>query len=185
MQKRHVTHVVRFALALALTLGLAGRASAASIALTNVHVQLDLATLVVSITGGLQAHSDDGSDVFLDGLSVSLAEDGVDIPDLFAGPTLLDDLPFFGLPASLPDGGSLPDTSLLFRLTGLKPNADYTGTFYIFQFSPLGFPEALEAPQTFSFRTVPEPATLLLTMIGASGGLLLSRRRRWPGPAPR
>jgi hypothetical protein len=175
MQKRHVTCVVRFALAAVLSLGIAGRASAASIALTNVRVELDLANLVASVTGGLEAHSGDGSDVFLDGLSVSLAADGVDIPDLFAGPTLLDDLPFFGLPASLPDGGSLPDTSLLFRLTGLKPNADYTGSFYLFQFSPLGFPEALEAPQTFAFSTVPEPATLLLT--GICAGLAVGRRR--------
>ena len=99
-------------------------------------------------------------------------------------PTQLDDLPFFSLPFNLPDGGILPDGTLLFRITGLIAGATYTGSFALSQFGqddPLVF-------QDFQFASaagtapVPEPGTLILTGIGMAGllrkKLTASVRRR-------
>jgi hypothetical protein len=88
-------------------------------------------------------------------------------------PSLPDDLPFFSLPFSLPDGGILPDDTLLFRITCLMAGATYTGSFALFQF---GQDDPLLV-QEFDFTSasgpapVPEPSTLILTSIGLVGML--------------
>ena len=173
MPRHLVAHVIRFALAAAFTVGFADRAAASSILLSNLEIQFDDTGLIASITAGLEAQSGDGSDVFLDSLAVSLFQDGEAIPDLFAGPTQLDDLPFFMLPFSLPDGGILPEGTLLFRLTGLVAGASYAGSFALSQF---GQDDPLVS-QDFAFTAtapVPEPSTLVLTGFGMAA--LLRKR---------
>jgi hypothetical protein len=173
MPKVLITRLTRLALAAAFTLAFADRAAAASLLLSNLQVEFDETGLIASVSAGLEAQSDDGSDVFLDSLSVSLFQDGEAIPDLFFGPTQLDDLPFFALPLSLPDGGILPDATLLFRLTGLIAGASYTGSFALSQF---GQDDPLVS-QDFAFTAnapVPEPSTLILTGFGMAA--LLRKR---------
>ena len=109
MPKVLVTRLIRLALAVAFTIGFAERAAASSILLSNLQIEFDETGLIASISAGFEAQSGDGSDIFLDSLAVSLDQDGVFIPDLFAGPTQLDPLPFFSLPFSLSDGGILPN----------------------------------------------------------------------------
>ena len=167
------------ALALAvLTLAGAERASADSITLSDVQVQLDFDTLSASISAALGAHSDTASSVFLDGLSVSLLQDGVPV-DLSAGPTTLDDAPFFAnTPPSMLDGETLGPV-VLFRLLGLVPGASYTTSFFLTEgLDPLEVPSqnlAFTAPLD-SATPVPEPTSILLFGAGA-GGLWLSARR--------
>src|ERR1700754_136763 len=100
-----VTRLFRVALAAAFTIGLADRAAASSIQLSNLHVDFDESGLVASVSAGLEAQFDGLFDtvrleVFLD-----------QVPDLFAGPTLLDDSPFYD--ALFLPGETLPhDASL-------------------------------------------------------------------------
>jgi hypothetical protein len=179
MPKALVTRLIRVALAAALTIAFADRAAASSIVLSNLQIEFDETGLVASVTAGLLAQSDvvdengDLVDVFLDSLAVSLFQDGEPIPDLFAGPTQLDVEPFFALPFNLPDGGILPDTTLLFRLTGLIAGASYTGSFALSQFGQ----DAPLVSQDFAFTAnapVPEPSTLILTGFGMAA--LLRKR---------
>ena len=176
MAKNFVTRLLRVALAAALTLAFAERASASSILLSNLQIHFDESGLIASFTAGLHAQSDVvDQDVFLDSLQVSLAQDGEQIPDLFVGPTLLDDLPFLALPFNLPDGGILPDDTLLFRITGLFAGATYSGSFALSQF---GQDTPLVA-QEFEFTTaqpVAEPSSLVL--LGTGAVALFCRRRR-------
>lgn len=183
MPKHLVIRLIRVALAAAFTIAFADRAAASSIVLSNLQIEFDDTGLIAGISAGLEAQSGDGSDVFLDSLAVSLFQDGEAVPDLFAGPTQLDDLPFFSLPLSLPDGGILPDATLLFRITGLIAGATYTGSFALSQFgqdSPL-------VSQDFAFTStapVPEPSTLILTGFGMAALLRkrLTKRRAHPVP---
>jgi PEP-CTERM motif len=173
MQKHRLTRLIRLALAAAFTLAFADRAAASSILLSNLDIQFDETGLIASITAGLEAQSGDGSDVYLDSLAVSLFQDGEAIPDLFFGPTQLDAEPFFALPFTLADGGILPDSTLLFRLTGLIAGATYTGSFALSQF---GQDDPLVS-QEFEFTAnapVPEPSTLVLTGFGMAA--LLRKR---------
>jgi hypothetical protein len=172
MQKRHASTSIRVALALIFLATAAGRASADSILLSNVQVQFDPVGLTASVTAGLEAFSSTGSDVFLDSLVVSLSQNGQPIDDLFTGTTTLDDQPFFLLPYPLADGSVLPDSTLLFRLTGLDPTATYTGTFELSEFSQ----QDLLASADFSLRPVPEPGTMSLLGIGLA--TLVAARRR-------
>jgi hypothetical protein len=184
MPKVLITRLTRLALTAAFTLAFADRAAAASLLLSNLQIEFDETGLIASVSAGLEAQSGDGSDVFLDSLSVSLFQDGEAIPDLFFGPTQLDDLPFFALPFSLPDGGILPDTTLLFRITGLIAGASYTGSFALSQFGQ----DAPLVSQDFAFAAnapVPEPSTLILTGFGMAALLrkrlaTLALRRRQP-----
>ena len=165
----------RLLVAVAILIASSARASADMIVLSNVHVELDLETLIASVSAGLEAQSDTGGEVTLAGLSVSLFRDA-DPVDLFAGPTLLDDLPFFlNTPASLADG-ALVAPVVLFRLIGLLPGESYTGSFFLTD----GVGALENPPQEFSFTVptagVPEPGTLLLMGIGAA--VLGVRRRR-------
>jgi len=176
MAKRALNCLVRTTLVVALTIVFAGRASADSIALSDFQVQLDLDNMVASIIGGLEAHSSTGDPVFLDSLGVNLSEGSTPL-DLFAGPTLLDDLPFFALPYPLADGEVVPATTL-FRITGLTAGSVYSGSFSFFEFGADGLPETLVS-RDFEFGApapVPEPATLLLTGTGLA--LAFVRRRR-------
>ena len=167
MAKDFVTRLLRVALAAALALAFAERASASSILLSNVQIHFDESGLIASFTAGLHAQSDVvDQDVFLDSLQVSLAQDGEQIPDLFVGPTQLDYMPFLTLPFYLPDGGTLPDETLLFRITGLVAGATYTGSFALSQFGQ----DAALVTQGFEFTTaapVPEPSSLVLLGSGA------------------
>jgi len=179
MPKALVTRLIRVALAAALTIAFADRAAASSILLSNLQIEFDESGLVASISAGLQAQSDDGSDVFLDSLAVSLFQDGEAIPDLFSGPTQLDVEPFFALPFNLPDGGILPDATLLFRITGLIAGASYTGSFALSQFGQ----DAPLVSQDLAFTAnapVPEPSTLILTGFGMAA-LLRKRLKRGEG----
>ena len=170
----------RLAIAGVLSLCFAGRASANSIALSNVQVQLDVTNLIASVSAALTATVDTGSEVFLDGLNVSLEQDGISL-DLTAGPTFLDDTPFFlNTPVSMVNGETTGPL-VLFQLSGLAPGSLYTGSFYFFeQIEPLQVPA-----QAFSFTvpqlptsTVPEPSTLLLFGSAAAivGGRMNVRR---------
>jgi hypothetical protein len=157
----------------------AARASADSIALSNVQLELDLVTLSASISAALEAHSDTASSVFLDGLSVSVFQDGVPV-DLSAGPTTLDDLPFFtNTPPFLQDGGTLGPV-VLFRLLGLVPDASYTASFFLSEgVDPLEIPSQdvfFTVPPSSGATPVPEPASLLLLGMGAAS--LWGGRRR-------
>ena len=105
MPKRAFNCLVRATMVVALTIVCTGQASADSIVLSDFQVQLDMDTMIASIIGGLEAHSSTGDPVFLDSLGVSLSEGSTPL-DLFAGPTLLDDLPFFSLPYPLAMGRS-------------------------------------------------------------------------------
>jgi hypothetical protein len=174
MVKLFVTRLLRIALAAVFTLAFAERASASSILLSNLQIEIDATGLIASVTAGLEAQSGDGSDVFLDSLSVSLFEDGLPIDDLFAGPTQLNPLPFFALPLSLADGGSLADGTLLFQITGLVAGATYTGSFALSQF---GQDDPL-VTQNFEFTTAPVPEPASLVLLGSGAVALLVRRRR-------
>ena len=122
MQKMLVKYVGRLSVVVALTLGVSGRAGADSLLLSNVQVNLDPANLFASISSGLEAHSDTGDDVFLDGIDVTLLQDGQAV-DLFAGTTTADFDPFFNnTPPFLSDGGTLAPV-VLFRILGLVPGA--------------------------------------------------------------
>jgi hypothetical protein len=154
-------------------------ASADSITLSQVQVQLDLMDLTASVSANLLAQSDTASPVFLDGLSVSLSQNAVPL-DLTAGPTTLDDTPFFtNTPPSMADGGTLGPV-VLFRLAGLLPGASYTGSFFLFE----GNDPLETAPQELSFTLpegspapVPEPATVWLFGAGACSLWAAGRRR--------
>jgi len=174
MAKPFITRLLRVALAAVLTLTFAERASAASILLSNLQIDLDDTGTIASVSAGLEAQSGDGSEVFLDSLAVSLFEDGLPIPDLFAGPTQLDPLPFFLLPLSLPDGGILADGTLLFQITGLVAGATYTGSFSLSQF---GQDDPLVS-QNFEFTTAPVPEPASLVLLGSGAAALALRRRR-------
>jgi hypothetical protein len=166
----------RIALAVAIALTLADRASAAPILLSNLQVDLDQVGLVATVRAGITAQAD----VFLDALTVDLSQNGSPIADLFAGPTLLDAQPFFDLPFSLLAGEIIPDGTALFRITGLVANAAYAGSFALLQFDPDG--ASILASRSFAFSTVPapvpEPATLLLFASGVGATGWLERRRR-------
>lgn len=187
MSTRRFSRARGFLLAALFTVSGSNSVSADSLTLSDVLVEFDAATLSASVSAGLQAHSDSGSDVFLDGLSVSLFEEGVPI-DLTAGPILLDDGPFFAnTPPFLADGGLLPPV-VLFRLLPLTPGASYSLSFLLFQggaplvVSPdLGF----VAPQDPSAAPVPEPTTLSLVALGVAGLWGGVRRRRTERRVPR
>ena len=174
MPKRVLDCLVRAAMVAALTIVFAGRASADSIVLSDFHVQLDMDNMIASIIGGLEAHSDTGDPVSLDILGVNMSQGSTPL-DLSAGPTLLDDLPFFALPYPLLDGASVPATTL-FNLTGLTPGSAYSGSFSFFEIGADGIPQTLISRDFEIAAPVPEPATLLLTGTGLAFALV--RRRR-------
>ena len=172
-------HACRLALVVTLTLCCAGRASANAITLSNVQVQVDPIDLIASVSAVLEAQVDTGTEVFLEGLSVSFAQNGVTL-DLTAGPVTLDDTPFFvNTPVTMVHGQTTGPL-LLFQLLGLTHGSLYTGSFYLVEGgNPLQVP-----PQTFSFTmsqvpssSVPEPGTLLLLSSGAGLAALWRRRR--------
>ena len=173
MPKRALNCLVRATMVVALTIVCAGRASADSIVLSDFQVQLDMDNMIASIIGGLEAHSSTGDPVFLDSLGVSLSEGSTPL-DLFAGPTLLDDLPFFSLPYPLADGEIVP-ASTLFRITGLNPGSVYSGSFSFFEFGADGVQTLISRDFEIA-APVPEPATLVLTGTGLAFAFV--RRRR-------
>lgn len=181
MQKRFVTCAARLALAAAFLVGLASRASAEAIVLSNVNVVVDPLSRFATVSAGFEAHSDSGLDISLDGLDVSLSQDGVPIPDLSTGPVVLDESPFFvNAPLSMADGSVFPSIDL-FTLTGLTQGSTYTGSFSIIEMIG-GMPQPLEIPpQTFAFtvgasQNVPEPGSVWL--LGTGVALLAGRLRR-------
>jgi hypothetical protein len=167
-------------LAAALALAVTRTASADSITLSNVQVDLDSNAATASVSSELTASSDTASDVFLDGLNVSLTDNGMPV-DLTAGPIMLDDSPFFAnTPLSMADGSTLGPI-VLFNLTGLVPGDSYVTSFFLNQ----GL-DALELPaQDLAFvvpeaspTPVPEPPTLWLIGLGAAAVFTVHRRRR-------
>jgi hypothetical protein len=172
--KKHRVRLILILLPAILVMAFAGRAQAAAILLHDPHVVLDELGLTAEVRAGLQAFSDDGLEITLDGVAVSLFRDG-DPVDLANGPTTLNDLPFFDLPASLGDGDFLGN-SLLFALIGLAPAASYTLLFDV-QFTGDGLSDAVLGDLTFSTPApVPEPGTLLLVATGC--GLIYQHRRK-------
>jgi hypothetical protein len=168
--------------AVAFVLACVPAASADSITLSQVQVQVDPLALTASVSADLLAQSDTASPVFLDGLSVSLSENAVPL-DLTAGPTTLDATPFFtNTPPFMLNGDTLGPV-VLFRLLGLLPGGSYTGSFFLIEgTNPLEI-----APQELSFTLpqgspapVPEPATVWLFGMGACS-LWAARRRRLDG----
>ena len=177
MEKHHATRVIPILLLAGLMIGVADRAQAAAILFANIHVVLDATGTTAEVIADLQAFSDDGNDVFLDGINVGLSENGEPIEDLFAGPPALDDLPFYvGLPLSVSNGQVL-NNSLLFILSGLVPDTGYSGFFDV-QFTGDGISGASRGDFAFTTlaTTVPEPGTLLLLASGC--GLLFRRGRK-------
>ncbi|MGH9144418.1 MAG: hypothetical protein ACRD2I_25035, partial [Vicinamibacterales bacterium] len=154
MLKRSLPCLFRAAMAAVLTVGFAGRASADSILLSDFQIQLDVDTMIASVTGGLQAQSDTDDPVFLDILGVNLAQGSTPL-DLLAGPTRLDDQPFLALPYPLDESEILPSSTLLFRLTGLMPGSSYTGSFSFLEFVADGSVDTLLS-RDFAFA-IPTP----------------------------
>ena len=89
MRSRLLTFRSSLLFAIITLLASAELASASSIALTDVQLQFDLAWSSVSLSSGLEAHGDPaGTTVFLDGITVTLSQDG-NLVDLVGGmPTL-------------------------------------------------------------------------------------------------
>jgi hypothetical protein len=178
MPQKRLRPLLRIALAVAFTAATADRAAAGPILVSDLQVDVDLPGLMATVSVGLQPG--EGGEVFLDELAVSLFQDGVSIDDLLEGAPLVDFDPFFSLARELPDAG-LPVGTILFRITGLALDSNYTGLFALSQFDS-DFNSTPLVSQAFEFSTVPaavpEPATLLLMATGLGATGWLERRRR-------
>jgi hypothetical protein len=168
MKKHRINRLIRILLPAILLMAFAERAQAAAILLNNISVVVDQLNLTASVSAELQPFSNDGNDLFLEGISVN-----VNGPGGFQ----LDDSPFFlGLPAFVPGNGA-PIFSQLFVLSGLLPATTYSGLFAI---TFIGDGASGSVLGNFSFATqapasVPEAGTLLLV---ATGCAVLYRQRR-------